>query len=297
MKLKILFTLTLLVTLLAGCSATDDEGMTSDQTLAYSTYMAGAFLSGQSDTAHTPGSVTMLDSHTDDMLKFEEELSEVNHYFETFRVFIDNGMENPFDIEKDFDVEGDYDITMRYTVRGKTFTILLDEDDEGTLEGILVLDGVEYDVEGTRALDIDYEDDETTVEEREDEIYLKTIDKEDSDDFVELSIETEDEHDEYEFEMTLLSYIDGVERELEIEFSTEEDEVFISIESSNGNTFYFSREISDDEVDYEFEYTVDGVEGEVELTITTDDDGNRVYQFKIEENGETKEIERIQDDS
>jgi hypothetical protein len=84
------------------------------------------------------------------MLEIEEELGEISDYFKRLKVFIDNGTENPFVIDNDLTVEGDWDITMGYTVEGKDYTILLNEDADGNLTGTLILDGVEYDVEGYR---------------------------------------------------------------------------------------------------------------------------------------------------
>ncbi len=303
---KPLITLTVIASLVFGVAActnnSDDtnEGLTSDQTIAYSTYMAGAFLSGETannTTGTNHASVAYLETNSDSlaMLSIEEELGEVNRYFNRLKVFLDNGMENPFEINRDLDVDGDYDITMGYTVEDMDYTILLNEDDEGNLTGTLTLDGVDYEVEGSREVETETESDddgEGTTTESEQEIYLKTIDIENSDNFIEIAIETEDDDEEYEFEMEMTSVIDDIETVLYIEFEIEGDEVSIEMETENGNSYSFSRstENNAEDIDYEFEYTVDGVEGEVELKISINDNGNKEYHYTIEEAGEEKEF-------
>jgi|GEM_PF-1137244 len=352
---KPILTIAAMATLVFGVAActTDSNGITaglsSDQTIAYSTYMAGAFMADSQETAEegttsNDSSVMNLATGTEEeaMLAIEEELGEVNDYFERLKVFLDNGMENPFTIDQDLDVEGDWDITMGYTVEGKDYTILLNEDSEGTLTGTLIIDGVEYDVEGYRETesetededendadeeededsddetntddeadveeDTDTEDDQETdteenteeavVTETEEEIYLKTIDKENSDNYIEITIETEQEDEENEFEMKLESLIDGVEKDMKIEFEVENDEVSIEMETQDGNKYEFARETENDndDIEYEFEYTVDGVEGEVELIVTTNEAGEEIYRYHIEEDGEEKDVEFDDDD-
>ncbi|MGM0435877.1 MAG: hypothetical protein ACQEQA_02390, partial [Bacillota bacterium] len=136
--LKPLLTLTVLATLVFGVAActTDSngttEGLSSNQTIAYSTYMAGAFMADSQQTTDegtTSSSTSVMNlatgSEEEALLAIEEELGEVNEYFQRLKVFLDNGMANPFTIDQDLDVEGDWDITMGYTVEGKDYTILL----------------------------------------------------------------------------------------------------------------------------------------------------------------------------
>lgn len=301
MKLKILFTLALLITVLAGCSANaDNDGHSNDQTLAYSTYMAGAFLSdGTEDTTTTSTDSTAALNTTDaeGVFAIEEHLGEVSEHFNRLQVFLDNGMDDPFTIDQNPDVEGDYDITMQYTVEDKVFTILLNEDEDGTLDGTLILDDVEYDVEGRRDVETDSDDDGNTVA-TEQEIYLRTADRNNTDRWVEMAIETEDAGNEYAFEMEMTTHKNGVEKEVRIEFYVENEEVAIEIDTGDGNAYEFSKEDEDqgNMAVYAFEYTVDGIYGEVVLIITTNDDGEEVYRYTIEEDGEEKEIESIQDD-
>ena len=121
---KPILTIAAMATLVLGVAActTDSngtiQGLSSDQTIAYSTYMAGAFMSetaDSSDEGATSSTSSVMNlatgSEEEALLAIEEELGEVNDYFKRLKVFLDNGMENPFVIDQNLDVEGDWDIT------------------------------------------------------------------------------------------------------------------------------------------------------------------------------------------
>lgn len=297
---KPLLSLAVLGTLVFGVAACttdsdDEQGLTSDQTIAYSTYMAGTFMGDtSSNTTSDSNNVITLAEHTDEHdLQVEERLGEVNENFNRFKVFLDNGMENPFDINQNPDVEGDWDIAMAYTVNEKDYTILLNEDSEGNLTGTMTLMGVEYDVEGTREFESESEtEDGETYTETANEIFIRTIEQDNSDNFMELSIETEEDHEAYEFEMALEGVLDGVEKEMSIAFEIENDEVSIEMENQDGTAYAFSRETDDNnQIDYEFSYAINGVEGEIEMTVTTNENGEQIYRYSIEEEGMEKEID------
>lgn len=276
-----------------GSDTTEEPiAKTDTKTLAYSTYLAGSLLSesdGESETTSHFGP-TLLNTTSEAMTKIEQELGEVSTYFNRLRVFLDHGLSNPFTIEDDLDVNEDYAFEMRYTVEEKTYTLLFNEDDNGVLSGILITSGKEFTLSGER-------ESESEDGESEEEIYLKTIDTENANNFIEIEMESSIEDSENAFEMSLHSVIDGVEKELSIEFESEDGEAAIAIETEAGNSYSFERESEDDGVtEYYFEYTIDGVEGEVELTITKQSDGSEVYTYTIEEDGEETVIEETEDD-
>lgn len=265
---------------------------TDTRTLAYSTYLAGSLLSayeGEDDSAHT-NTPALLNTTGDAMTEIEQELGDVSTYFKQLRVFLDHGLTNPFTIEEDLDVNDDYAFEMRYTVEEKTYTLLFNEDENGVLTGILITGGREFTLTGER-------ESENDDGESEEEIYLKTIDKDNADNFIEIEMESSIDEDENAFEMSLHSVIDGIEKELTIEFESEDGEAAIEIETADGNAYSFERESEDDGVtEYYFEYEIDGTEGEVELIITKESDGTEVYTYTIEEDGEEKVIEETEDD-
>lgn len=310
MRIRLLFIAFIAVFTLVGCTLEPSDNsdtkndmdkngkngteIRDEKTLAYSAYLAASFLddASQMSSNNTAYSAKQLMNEEQAMLEIEKELGEVSAYFNRLKVFLDHGLVNPFTIESGFDVNEDYDMEMRYTVEDKTYTILFNEDSEGNLEGVLIMNGNEFTLEGWRESDRETDDGEVEVEE---EIFLRTTDK-DSDNYVEIEIESEREEDEFEFEMTLTMVIDGVEKTLAIEFESDEDEVTIDIETANGNTYEFTRETDDGEIVYHFEYTVNGVDGEVELTITVSEDGSKVYRYVIEEDGEEKVIFETDED-
>ncbi len=275
-----------------GDSTEEPIAKTDTKTLAYSTYLAGSLLSQSEPQNNESGSKapTLLNTETEAMTKIEQELGDVSTYFNRLRVFLDHGLSNPFTIEDDLDVNEDYAFEMRYTVEENTYTLLFNEDEDGVLNGILITSGKEFTLSGER-------ESENEDGESEEEIYLKTIDNENENNFIEIEMESSIEDNENAFEMALHSVIDGVEKELSIEFESEEGEASIAIETENGNSYSFERESEDDGVtEYYFEYEIDSTEGEVELVITRQNDGSEIYTYTIEEDGNEKVIEETEDD-
>lgn len=311
MKLKLLLMVFLSAFVLAGCTIepgddTTDPGtnpnedpkdtteLRNERTLAYSSYLAASFLSSETqegtDTSST--APTFLAAGDEAMLEIEKELGEVSGYFSRLKVFLDHGLENPFTIETGLDVNEDYDIEMRYTVENRTYTMLFNEDSEGNLEGVLIMNGNEYALEGSREVENETDEGEN---ESEEEISLRTTDTE-TDSYVEIEIEAEEDSEEYAFSMSIEMMTNGVEKSLSIEFESDEEEVSIELETSEGNEYEFYREIDDDVIEYYFEYSVNGTEGEVELTVTENENGENVYHYTIEEDGEEKVISETEDD-
>ncbi len=276
-------------------SPTDEPIKKTDtKTLAYSTYIAGSFLTAEtqedSDSTYDTGPALLSTGTENAMSEIEKELGEVSTYFNQLRVFLDHGLTNPFTIEDSLDVNEDYAFEMRYTVEDKTYTILFNENDAGVLNGILIAGGREFILTGES-------ENENEEGESEEEIYLKTTDKSNENNYIEIEIESSIEEDENAFEMSLYSMLDGIEKELTIEFESEEGEASIEIETADGNSYSFERESEDDGVtEYYFEYTIGDTEGEVELVITRQSDGTEVYHYTIEEDGKEIIIEDTHSD-
>ncbi len=116
--------------------------------------------------------------------------------------------------------------------------------------------------------------------------------------YIEIKYEIEIEEDETESKFEMNTYIDGVEKEITIEIKVEEDEYKIEIEEGD-NEYEFKREIEDEGIKYELKYSVNGVEGEIKIIETTNELGEVIYIYEIEEEGRYKEVEvedRFDDD-
>ena len=111
------------------------------------------------------------------------------------------------------------------------------------------------------------------------------------DNFVQVTYKIEVEDDETETKFTLVSYIDGIEKEVFMKISVEEDEYKITIEEE-GNEFTFKREVEDEETTYKLKYKVNGVEGEIKIIETVNDLGETVYEYKIKEGDVAKDVEK-----
>ena len=114
------------------------------------------------------------------------------------------------------------------------------------------------------------------------------------DNYVEMTYKVETEDDETETKFEMKSYINGVEKEISIEIKVENDEYKIEIEDGD-NSYEFKRELEDGGIEYKLEYEVNGVEGEIKIFETENELGEKVYTYKIEEEGKYKEVE-IDDD-
>lgn len=184
------------------------------------------------------------------------------------------------------DLEG-FESMMRFEVRGllgetEQYVIyynmvLVDEDDdesEFTMDGIMVVDGVEYALSGKRE-----------VEEGEEEI--KFIAKLDDDNYVESKYEVESE--ETEFEIIVVRNGETIsETKVEIEFDGEETSVeleFLDGQSKGKYEFEFENEDGQDILKIEFDVEIDGVEqqGEIVVAVLIDDvTGETYYQLYVD---------------
>lgn len=116
------------------------------------------------------------------------------------------------------------------------------------------------------------------------------------DDFVRVTYKVESDNEETETKFELESFIDGIEKEVSMKISIEENEYKLTIEE-NENEFTFKRELEEDgEITYKLEYEVNGVEGEVKIKVRVNDLGETVYEYSIEEGNVTKDIEKDEPD-
>ena len=107
---------------------------------------------------------------------------------------------------------------------------------------------------------------------------------------IKMTYKTETEDDEVETKFEMETMINGIEKEISIAIKVENKEYKIEVEDGD-NSYEFKKEIENDGIKYELEYQVNGVEGEIEIFETTNELGETVYIYEIEEEGKYKEVE------
>jgi hypothetical protein len=144
--------------------------------------------------------------------------------------------------------------------------------------------------------DVDTEDaDEVDIEEEDDDQESETkmmLIARNGDDSIKIMYKTETEEDEQTIKFDMEQTIAGVTKNVFLKISTEEDEYKIDIIDGE-DTFTFKQEVEDEGViEYKLTYNVNGVSGTVKITETVDENGDVVYEYKIQEGGRQKSMER-----
>ncbi|ERJ13191.1 hypothetical protein [Haloplasma contractile] len=324
MKKIISLSIFTLIFVLAGCSSSSDlnstqhEGdstqaseLNSDQSLAFSTYLASGFLSGTSDdsvqnmsyTSRTNGIrflTTTDDQTTDDSFQIDTELDEVNIYFNKLKVFMEQGLDSAINIEETTSTRAEYDHQVTYTIDDVSYVIYY-----SYVESLSNEDSTNDDGDTTTTTDGAENMSATTEEDEEDED-KDDVDRDDEDkDDDDRDDEDKDEEDEeQEFKLVGLMVIDNVEYELVGANEIEEDETkmwFETIDTNDtGNYVHVEIKEEDGEQKFEIETVIDGVEKISEIKFEQEDNETKVelkiesgdtessYEFKKEvEDGET----------
>lgn len=306
--------------LLVGCTTSENTpinqtvSLSSDQSLVLSTYLASGLMpSSTNDTTNLSAvyesqyKMSLL-STNENTLEIESELDEVNIYFDKLKVFMDEGIESVLNISEQTSTMEGYDTEITYAIEDVTYTIYysfideltekdvvptsnntdnedddeveLDEEQEFKLEGLMIIDGIEYQLTGANE-----------IEDDEQKMWFKTIDTNNTGNEVKVVIKNENEEQKFEIN----TKIDGVEKMSKIKFEKEDNETKVELKFQNGDqesSYKFKKEIEDDKTVYKFEYEVDGVDGEVKIFEITDELGNVTYKYQIDEDGKTKDIEK-----
>ena len=164
-------------------------------------------------------------------------------------------------------------------------------------------DTVDSESAATKTDDEKENDDDTVDTEDEDHDDLDSEDTEEKmvltayngEDYVKVIYKVETSVDETETKFTLISNIAGVEREVFMKISVEDNEYKITIEE-NGDKFTFKKEVEDGETSYKLKYDVNGVEGEVKIIEKVNDLGETVYEYKIKEGDKSSTVEKEEPD-
>jgi hypothetical protein len=141
------------------------------------------------------------------------------------------------------------------------------------------------DVDGSSGVTTEVEDSDD--DEKEEKMVLVATNGENT---IKMTYKTETEDDEVETKFEMETLINGIEKEISIEIKVENKEYKVEVEDGD-NSYEFKREIENDGIKYELEYQVNGVEGEIEIFETTNELGETVYIYEIEEEGKYKEVE------
>ncbi len=155
-----------------------------------------------------------------------------------------------------------------------------------SLEGIMVMDGIEYYLEGKR-------EDETERNESESELEIRAYaDKNDRKTYVEMKHEISVEENENETEYVYSVYTDGkLIEETAVEFETErknnKEETEYELEFRSGEAkgkYKVVREVKNDKTEIKVKYNLDGTSGEFRIREKTDADGNKYYEYTFSDN-------------
>ncbi len=327
-KLLSVLAIALLALGISACSVKEEKNvLSSEQSLATMAYLSSNFLSLNNDSLTQSLSVNLAD----DEFEIDTELETVNEYLELLKSFMEDGASGFANITEEQSDREEYENMITITVVEDVYLLYYSVNSETKeISGIFIIDEEEYTITAFSYLDDSddfyddddddddmYEDDddddddmyEDDDDEDEDMAYTElsenTVFEEserkmvliarNGDNYIEIEYKVEVEEDETETKFEMKTYINGVEKEIEIEIKIEDDEYKIEIQDGD-NEYEFKREIEDDGIKYELEYKVNGVEGEIEIFETTNELGETIYTYKIEEEGRYKEIEIDDDD-
>lgn len=304
--------------------------LSSEQSLATLSYLSGGFLSLESESSTTvlaapygsllTSSVGGVDESTGEPTTVAgENIDTISAYLDRFETFIENGTDSLASVSVTVSDNPEYAHMLSFVINEENYVLYYNTPDGGiNLEGIMLVDEVEYAFTAVNELedadeledddDEDNEDDSDDEEEVDDEQDTEedlavrvqtTADESESkmefvatngDDFIEMTYKTETEDDESEVKIEMVKSIAGVVTEVEMKISQEDDE--FKVEVQDGSDYLeFKRELDDGEFEFKLEYTLDGVSGEIKAKQVTDELGNVTYHYEIEEDGKIEEVE------
>lgn len=308
--LALIFVLTISFTL-SACSEIGNEqqyeALSSTDALVSMSYLSAGFL----DTAQHNTTASLNMSITDYLneeptelpeTEFETEIDEVNVYLEKLKGFIENGPNGLGSVVEEVSDRVEYENKITLTVEDEVYVLYYTVDEQGVISGIFVIGVVEYVIEATNTLEDsqefsnDDEDDEDSLEEIDEEDELENEQKmvlvaTNGMDSITITYKVETEEDEQTTKFKLEKNIDGIESEVSIKISQEEDEYKIDIEDGE-NSYTFKVEEEDGETMYKLQYVVNGVRGQVKIKVRVDEFGEEYYAYQIIENGKTTDRER-----
>jgi len=248
----------------------------STEKIVETTYLSGNIIAYSVRQANTlslvPLSMLFLDNG--ETTEFEQKIDDFNQYFDMLKVFIDDAsfQEN---VVVETLTEGLYKTKISYTVDTKFYEFYLNIENT-QLEGILLIDSVEFDVTG-ELIDTD-------------SLFSLKIKAMNLNDFIEINYQTQTK-DELQKQYEIKQSLNGIylEREVSVEF--EDDKVKVKIHE--GDDEYKLEQFSrDGSIIYFLEYKINESEGEVYITETLNSFNKTIYSYDISENGIEKDIDK-----
>jgi len=277
-----------------------------NQSLAFATYLSSGILNSSSNEINVNnfnsiGFNPVFLSTEDEVLEVETDLNEVNVYFDKLKVFMDNGVDSALTIQDEDSTNVDYDKQVTYTIDGVVYTIYysflsVDEvtTEETTVEeelenhfniiGLMIIDEVEFDLEGY-----------SIVEDNEEKMVFNTVERENTNNYVRIKIKNDEGMQRFD----LVSMIDGVENRTDVKFIQEDNATKVQLRLYNGeimSSYLFKKIVEDDKTLYMLNYHVGDTQGVIKIFVTVDELGETVYRYQINEGGKSKQIEKGKND-
>ena len=258
------------------------------------------FSAVRAETAQSRASDIMMTSSSIDGAEQEvkEQTEKFNEYFTALDSFLGDDVVSTT-IEKNTDVKYEFDTKM--TIKGKnfdgetdTYTMYYtetltktDSDEDGETEkeyrliGVMVIDNVDYYLEGERS-------EETEKDESETELKIRAYaDKTDKSSYIQMEQEYSVEEGETETEYVYSVYANGeLLEQTAVEFETENKnnkvETEYELEFRSGTSkgkYVVEREVKDNKTSIKVKYNIDGKTGVFHIREITDESGNKKYEY------------------
>ncbi len=278
-------------------------GAVSSVRLLGSSISVGAVktFSAVSATAQTRASGVLLTSSVGDNSKQEvkEQTERFNEYFKALDSFLS---EEIVSTTTESNTDNNYVYDTKMTINGKDFngktvtytmyytetlekTESADEDEETEKEyrlvGVMVIDGVDYYLEGERS-------EETEKDETETELKIRAYaDKTDKTSYIQMEQEYSAEDGETETEYVYSIFSNGeLLEQTAVEFETENKDSKVETEyelefrsGTSKGKYIVEREVKDDRTSIKVKYNIDGKTGVFHIREITDASGNKQYEY------------------
>ncbi len=253
-----------------------------------------------SKVAHTTSNYAIADKPEDDA---KRQARRFNEYFTALDSFLGEDIISTV-TEKNTNVQYPYEDRMTITgkdLSGKTICYVMyytetlddlqeDEDEETEKEyrlvGVMVIDGVDYYLEGERS-------EETEKDETETELKIRAYgDITDKTSYIQMEQEYSAENGETETEYVYSIYVNGeLIEQTSVEFETENKdgkaETEYELEFRSGKTkgkYVVEREVKNSKSEIKVKYEIDGKTGVFHIREITDESGNKKYEYTFSDN-------------
>ena len=235
----------------------------------------------------------------------KEQTERFNEYFTALDSFLGDDVVSTI---TEANTDSNYEYETKMTINGKDFNgetvtytmyytetlVKADSDDdedagdedeetenEYQLVGVMVIDGVEYYLEGERS-------EETEKDESETELKIRAYaDKSDKTSYIQMEQEYSVEEGETETEYVYSIYANGeLIEQTAVEFETENKnnkvETEYELEFRSGTSkgkYVVEREVKDNKISIKVKYNIDGKTGVFHIREITDENGNKQYEY------------------